>query len=248
MQSDSVFVPTSFSHIILIILSTYCSAPFTEYFTENSHLLPAKGQYTNIHSDLMGFFARGMFRKLWEATGELIPDPEIVAEEATHPVNMERIEGKLRLSVLDRDNDGYLTIDDIHYGLRDLLGLSVNDDYKALAEQVHFCADATGNGKVTVEDFELFLLDMPREMKLQQPKWEKAFPDPLPDLSNEVLAANATTSSSSGGDIDGEVPQQVEFEGPLMKRHDTLQTDLDGYQSSGSESPPNVISVAAIDR
>lgn len=133
----------------------------------------------------MGFFARGMFRKLWEATGELIPDPEVVAEEASHPVNMERIEGKLRLSILDRDNDGYLCIDDIHYGLRDLLGLSVNDDYKTLAEQVHFCADATGTGKVTVEDFELFCLDMPREMKLQNSKWEKAFPDPEPDMGNE---------------------------------------------------------------
>ena len=135
----------------------------------------------------MKFFARGMFRKLWEATGELIPDPEVVAEESSHPVNMDRIEGKLRLSVLDRDNDGFVTVDDIHYALRDFLGLSVNDDYKTLAQRVHACADITGNGMVSVEDFEIFCRDgMPGELQMQE-KWEEAFPDPLPELTPEIL-------------------------------------------------------------
>ena len=221
-------------------LMSFSSPPLTKYYKENSHLLPSKGQYINIHSNLMGFFARGMFRKLWEATGELIPDPELVAEDATHPVNMERIEGRLRLSVLDRDNDGYLTVDDIHYGLRDFLGLSVDDNYKSLAEQVHSCADVTGTGRVTVEDFELFLLDMPREMKFQ-PKWQKAFPDPLPDLSPEVMNFNATSDSSSS-DADNRL--HFPFDGPFMNGHNTEQTDVDN--SSGSESPPTVITIEAI--
>lgn len=134
----------------------------------------------------MAFFARGMFRKLWEATGELIPDPEVVAEEASQPPNMERIEGELRLSVLDRDGDGFVTVDDIHAGLRDFLGLSVDDNYKDLAEYVFAFADVTGNGMVTLEDFEVFCTSgMPRESKLQ-PKWQEVFPDPLPELSQPV--------------------------------------------------------------
>jgi hypothetical protein len=135
----------------------------------------------------MKFFARGMWRKLWEATGELIPDLEVVAEDASHPVNMDRIEGKLRLSVLDRDNDGFVTVDDIHYALRDFLGLSVNEEYKSLAQRVYSCADITGNGMVTVEDFEIFCREgMPGELQMQE-KWEDAFPDPLPELTPEML-------------------------------------------------------------
>ncbi|KAG7351539.1 calcineurin-like phosphoesterase [Nitzschia inconspicua] len=129
------------------------SPPLKEYFLAHPELLPAKGQYVNIHSTLMKFFARGMFRKLWEATGELIPDPELAAEDYSHPVNMNRIEGRLRLAVLDRDNDGFVTVDDIHHGLRDFLGLSVEDEYKNLARKVHACADITGKGVVSVEDF-----------------------------------------------------------------------------------------------
>ena len=92
------------------------SMPFKEYFMAHPELLPLKGQYINIHSTLMQFFARGMWRALWEATGELIPDPEVVAEDLSHPVNMDRLEGRLRLSCLDRDNDGFVTVDDIHVG------------------------------------------------------------------------------------------------------------------------------------
>lgn len=97
---------------------------------------------------------------------------------------MDRIEGKLRLSVLDRDNDGFVTVEDIHVGLRDFLGLSVDDNYTLLAKQVHTCADVTGNGLVSVEDFEIFCRDgMSRELSLST-QWEEAFPDPLPDPKN----------------------------------------------------------------
>jgi len=170
------------------------SPPLKAYYEEHPELLPSKGQYINIHSQLMSFFARGMFRKLWDATTELIPDPEVVAEDHSHPVNMDRIEGKLRISVLDQDNDGFVSVDDIHVGLRDFLGLSVDDNYKHLARQVHACADITGNGKVSVEDFEIFCRDgMPPELALST-QWEEAFPDPLPDLSPEITDATGQDS------------------------------------------------------
>jgi len=208
----------------------------TAYYKAHPELLPAKGQYINIHSALMDFFARGMFRKLWEATGELIPDPELVAEEATHPVNMERIEGRLRLSVLDRDNDGYVTVDDIHYGLRDFLGLSVDDNYKSLAEAVFSCADTLGNGVVTVEDFEVFCSGMPTELKMHQ-KWHAAFPDPLPDLACGSRS-NSSAGYDSGSNSDTKDQQQFfPLDGPFMKRHNTELTTL--MQQSDTETLSN---------
>lgn len=205
------------------------SPPLTAYYKAHPELLPAKGQYINIHSELMAFFARGMFRKLWDATGVLIPDPELVAEGASQPVNMERIEGKLRLSVLDRDKKGWLSVDDIHVGLRDFLGLSVDDNYKTLAEQVHVCADATGNGHVTADDFELFCTGMPKELKLK-PKWQDAFPDPLPELSPEVMQIHDNLHA-----------HHFPSDGPNLKRHDTEITALvEASESSGSPTPSEI--------
>lgn len=173
----------------------------------------------------MAFFARGMFRKLWEATGELIPDPEVVAEETSQPINIERIEGKLRLSVLDRDKKGWLSVDDIHVGLRDFLGLSVDDNYKSLAEQVHICADASGNGQVTVDDFEVFCTGMPKELKLK-PKWQNAFPDPLPELSQDLMQIHDNLHA-----------HHFPSDGPNLKRHDTEVTALiESSDSSGSRT------------
>lgn len=208
------------------------SPPLAAYYKAHPELLPAKGQYINIHSELMAFFARGMFRKLWEATGELIPDPNSVADNATQPVNLDRLEGKLRLSVLDRDQDGYVTIDDIHCSLRDYLGLSVDDNYKTLAEHVHACADVTGNGKVTVEDFEVFCsTGMPRELKLQEPKWHEAFPDPLPELSQEQVEElrkdpQESTSSQGANSSTDHDSERFPGDGPSLKRHDTELTQL----------------------
>jgi EF-hand domain pair len=221
-----------------------------EYFLAHPELLPAKGQYINIHSSLMKFFARGMFRMLWEATGELIPDPEEVAEDYSHPVNMDRVEGRLRLSVLDRDNDGFVTVDDIHYALRDFLGLSVEDDYKHLARQVHNCADITGNGMVTVEDFEIFCRDgMPSELTMHA-RWEDAFPDPLTELSPEVLEriteASASPTTASDSD-DGASPAVTSS--PVKARGKESEATMATMTSSTSANtlPPTEIDVHPID-
>mmetsp|Transcript_29069 Transcript_29069/g.64483 ORF Transcript_29069/g.64483 Transcript_29069/m.64483 type:complete len:745 (+) Transcript_29069:159-2393(+) len=56
------------------------SPPFKTYFTAHPELLPSKGSYFNIQTELMGFFARTLFRKLWDFIGKKIqPNMEKVA-------------------------------------------------------------------------------------------------------------------------------------------------------------------------
>ena len=156
------------------------SPPLKAYFTEHPDLLPAKGDYINIQSELMGFFARGLWRTLWDAIGEMIPDPEEVLDASKHSnlETIEKVESRLRLDVLDRDGSGIVTVDDIHVGLRDFLGLSVDNKEKTLARHVHSIADVTETGKVTKHDFELFCLGAPPDFKPIQRKWSDAFPTP----------------------------------------------------------------------
>jgi hypothetical protein len=79
--------------------------------------------------------------------------------------------------------------------------LSVDDNYNLLATQVHACADVTGNGKVSIEDFEIFCWDgMPPELSLST-HWEEAFPDPLPDLSPELVQEAMNTSTGDNQNI-----------------------------------------------
>ena len=158
------------------------SPPLKAYFTEHPHLLPAKGDYINIQAELMGFFARNLWRTLWDAIGEMIPDPEEVLDASKHngKETIEKVESRLRLDILDRDGSGAVTVDDIHVGLRDFLGLSVDNKEKTLARHVHSIADVTGDGRVTKYDFELFCLGAPPDFKPIPRKWSDAFPDPMP--------------------------------------------------------------------
>mmetsp|Transcript_4160 Transcript_4160/g.11775 ORF Transcript_4160/g.11775 Transcript_4160/m.11775 type:complete len:792 (-) Transcript_4160:100-2475(-) len=56
------------------------SIPCKEYFTPRPELLPSKGSYFNIQTELMGHFARILFHRLWEAIGKKIkPKMERVA-------------------------------------------------------------------------------------------------------------------------------------------------------------------------
>jgi len=89
------------------------SPPLKAYFTENPHLLPSKGDYINIQSELMGFFARNLWRKLWEAIGDQISDEDVLDASKHKPhETVEKVESRLRLDVLDRDGSGIVTVDD----------------------------------------------------------------------------------------------------------------------------------------
>jgi hypothetical protein len=121
------------------------SAPLTEFYEKNRHLLPPKGNYINIQSTLMSYFARNLWRRLWDATTKEISETCAIdgCPEA-------------RLEVLDRSGDGVVTVDEIQYALNDLLGYSVDKREKTLAKQVLEIADTTGDKMLTLEDFEAF--------------------------------------------------------------------------------------------
>ena len=176
------------------------SPPLKAYFLEHQDLLPSKGDYINIQKELMGFFGRNLWRRLWEAIGDRIPD----TDETKASGAMEAEDSRLRLDVLDRDGSGIVTVDDIHVGLRDILGLCVDNTEKTLAKHVHEIADVTENGKVTKQDFELFCLGVPPDFQPIARKWSDAFPEsrgPSPAVSRSTSpepddAANKETDDT----------------------------------------------------
>ena len=171
-------------------------------YTEHPEALPTKGRYVNIYAELMAFFAGNLWRKIWEAItpqvvaeerGKLLDDfdspldvmcdngPEVEPDLDCKPIEMicdpeldclpER-----RLSVLDLDDTGTITVDDIHAALSDILQLSVDEsgEETTLAEFVHSFADADSDGKVTLEDMIAFCDEVPS--LFENEKWRLAFP------------------------------------------------------------------------
>eukprot|EP00565_Helicotheca_tamesis_P002962 CAMPEP_0185739786 /NCGR_PEP_ID=MMETSP1171-20130828/36254_1 /TAXON_ID=374046 /ORGANISM="Helicotheca tamensis, Strain CCMP826" /LENGTH=661 /DNA_ID=CAMNT_0028411441 /DNA_START=136 /DNA_END=2121 /DNA_ORIENTATION=+ len=153
------------------------SPPWTEYYNAHPELLPPKGAYANVHAELMGFFARNMWRKIWDAIGPpaVSKGGKIYSNDPSELcTSLEECDPEGRLSKLDREGNGVVTVDEIHDALRDVIGLSVDPEEKSLAEFVHSFADTTGNGVVTLEDFETFCEEMPAFYESQ--KWRLAFP------------------------------------------------------------------------
>jgi len=140
------------------------SKPITDYYLAHPEVFPPKGAYVNIHAELMGYFARNLWRKIWEAIS-----PKLSG--LCDPVDECDPEG--RLEALDLDEDGVLSVDEIHAALRDVVGLSVDENEKSLAQFVHSFADTSGDGSVTLQDFETFCEEMPQAYKRDE--WRLAF-------------------------------------------------------------------------
>lgn len=186
------------------------SPPLTEYYTDNPHLLPAKGAYVNVHAELMSFFARNLWRKIWEAIAPWRIDPPSATSDDNDDVDegeefsptleylcdVDNCKPDQRLDALDKDHKGSVSVDDIHAALRDVLGLSVDDDEKSLAMFVHAYADTTGDGEVTLEDFEVFCEEMAELYEREH--WRLAFPrrKKLAERSGGGGAAEAVAVSS----------------------------------------------------
>lgn len=143
------------------------SKTLTDYFSSHPECIPPKGSYVNIHAGLMGYFARNVWRKIWEGVG-----PTLKAEE--HYQESDGCKPKERLDKLDLNHDGVVSVDEIHCALRDIVGLSVDDNEKSLARFVHSFADTSGDGQVTLLDFEIFCKEMP--LLFENDKWRLAFP------------------------------------------------------------------------
>jgi len=143
------------------------SPSWTEYFTQHPEVLPPKGAYVNIHAELMSYFARNLWRKLWEAVSREISGECEINDECN-------AEG--RLAALDIAGDGVVSVDEIQLALKEKLGYSIDDREKSLAEFVHNFADTTGSGQITKQDFETFCDEM-SEM-YEKDKWRLSYQKP----------------------------------------------------------------------
>ena len=141
------------------------SPSWTTYYRDNPQLLPPKGAYVNIHADLMGYFSRNLFRKLWDAISQELPEEECSVNEACH--------AEERLAALDLSGDGVVTVAEIQAALKEKLGYSVDERETSLAEFVHNYADTTGDGKITVRDIEAFCREM--EDLYESDKWRLSY-------------------------------------------------------------------------
>lgn len=209
------------------------SPPLKEYFLNHPELLPSKGDYINIQSELMGFFARNLFRKLWKATGKHMSSEDLLdlEEEGCSKAEMSELESQLRLNVLDQNGDGILSVEDIHIGLRDYLGLSVYEEEMSLAKIIHGYADITDSGRVTVEDFEIFCTGgLPPEFRplKRNNSLNQAFPEPVektpPSSLNDENTNNDTMSEKSLG-LHGGAPT-FEIKLPRIETAATEITDM----------------------
>ena len=141
------------------------SPSWTAFYRENPTQLPPKGAYVNIHAELMGYFSRNLFRKLWDAISQELEE-ECSVDEACHADE--------RLAVLDVSGDGVVTVSEIQVALKEKLGYSVDERETSLAEFVHSYADTTGDGQVTVKDIQTFCQEM--EDLYESDKWRLSHP------------------------------------------------------------------------
>jgi 2',3'-cyclic-nucleotide 2'-phosphodiesterase (5'-nucleotidase family) len=149
------------------------SPPWTDYYKSHPELLPPKGAYTNIQSELMSYFARNIWRKLWDATTKEISDTCAIDECPD-----------ARLEVLDRSGDGIVTVTEIQHALNDLLGYSIDRREKTLAQQVVSIADTTGDGTIALEDFTAFCEEISEAMEDSQAKLEEKKEDEMAAFGN----------------------------------------------------------------
>ncbi|KAI2493470.1 hypothetical protein MHU86_21088 [Fragilaria crotonensis] len=141
------------------------SKTFTEYYTKNPKLLPAEGSFVNISVELMGYFARNLWRKIWESLEPtMLIEPQLDSDYSYY---------RERFADLDYDQDGLISVDDIHAAFRHVLGLNVHCDEMTLAESVHAYADVNSDGRVTVEDLELFSIELPA--LYEKDRWRLAY-------------------------------------------------------------------------
>lgn len=131
------------------------SPPWTEYYKAHPEVLPRKGAYVNIHAELMSYFARNLWRKIWAALSMELAENCAFLDDCSSDCDAEG-----RLKALDLNGDGVVTVDEMQQALRDLLGYKVDDREMTLARFVHAFADTTGDGQVTLEDFENFCSEL----------------------------------------------------------------------------------------
>ena len=160
------------------------SPPWTEYYKANPHLLPPKGAYFNIHSELLGYCGRNLWRKLWDALTEILQRERRNNKSLDDSAGDCNCYAEFRLAQLDTDGDGTVTVQDLQTALANMLGYSIDERETTLAEFVHRFADTTGDGTVSLKDFELFCEEMKETYR--RDSWR------LSHKKKSVLARNFT--------------------------------------------------------
>lgn len=156
--------------------------PWTDYYKTHTELLPPKGAYVNIHAELMSYFARSLWRKLWNAISDEVDDEAcMLREECNESFNPEGF-----LDVLDLTGDGNVSVEEIQIALQEKLGLSVDNRETALAKFIHSFADTNGDGTVTLHDFKVFCKEMQQDENDQLQLTE--YPRPPTQIMRELQA------------------------------------------------------------
>mmetsp|Transcript_105776 Transcript_105776/g.305993 ORF Transcript_105776/g.305993 Transcript_105776/m.305993 type:complete len:683 (-) Transcript_105776:87-2135(-) len=145
------------------------SPPWTKYYKEHPEALPPKGAYSNIQAELMAYFARNLWRRIWDSLSQVL-DSECDSESVDLA---NECQPEARLETLDADNDGKISVEEIQTALGSLVGLSIDERELTLAQFVHDFADTNGNGEVTLQDLEVFCDEMTETYERDQ--WRLAF-------------------------------------------------------------------------
>jgi len=195
------------------------SPPWRTYYLTHPEVLPPKGGYVNIQAELMPYFARNIWRKLWQGIAEEISsrhgEDESEAENnaattmkkigsshaemskstttmvSSPSVSTISTDPTDYLSVLDRTGDGSVSVEEIQYALKNILGISIDKREKTLAKFIHDYADTTGNGKVTITDIRHFCRELNSDGAMADDE----------DTKLRVTAEADTEASSSDDDI-----------------------------------------------
>jgi hypothetical protein len=133
----------------------------------------------------MGYFARNLWRRLWDAISQELSETCDLSEDCNP---------KGRLAALDISGTGTVTVEEIQLALRDYLGFSVDDREMSLAEFVHSFADTTGDGKVALRDFELFCEEMKEDYEHDE-KWRPSYTNPT--MRTEAIKMDRTETQTT---------------------------------------------------
>ena len=120
----------------------------------------------------MGYFARNLWRKIWDDLSAKLAN-ECDTETTEDGEDAMNCFPEERLETLDQDNDGKVSIEEIQAALEEIVGLSVDNRELSLAKFVHDYADTNGTGEVTLEDMEIFCTEMQEVHERDQ--WRLAF-------------------------------------------------------------------------
>lgn len=129
--------------------------PWVQYYEHFPHVLPTSNDaYVNVQSELMSFFAKTAWLRLWQhMTEELLgEDEEQECTDGNCPLE--------RFTMLDMEGKGFISIADIQHALRGFLKYSIDDRETSLAELIHAHADHDEDGLVTMADVEHYCSEM----------------------------------------------------------------------------------------